>query len=295
MRGIEVESEYGTGSTFWFKLLKDGEYEDEEEYKDFEGEDEEFRVQEEEKEKGQENPSPRRSRGSYETIFSTKTRNFIDYSEFDENSHIETKLLPYNFKHNDASMLSNNEHHFNTDPCTRNDTNQRQLGISFDFSGSRPPKGLDLEKVAKHGSSGQKASKSKKSEETKGYALIVDDNPFNLMIAQNFVEMLNYTVVTATNGKESLSIAKASHRNGNSIKIIFMDCQMPVMDGFEATVHLREMMRKHEIPVAPIIAITANDTEEDKRKCFKCGMVDHLAKPLLAENLKKCIAKFDCK
>ena len=92
----------------------------------------------------------------------------------------------------------------------------------------------------------------------------------NLLNSQDF----KYSPVTAVNGEEALIEAKASFKVENLIKIIFMGYQMLVIDEFEATIKLVEMM-KQEIPTASIIAITANDTEEDRQRCFRSGMSDH--------------------
>jgi len=55
---------------------------------------------------------------------------------------------------------------------------------------------------------------------------------------------------------------------------------MPVMDGFEATIKLKEMMKNNEIDECPIVALSANNSEEDRKKTAECGMVDHIGKPL---------------
>ncbi len=64
---------------------------------------------------------------------------------------------------------------------------------------------------------------------------------------------------------------------------------MPVMDGYEATGILREMMVKKEMEEIPIIALSANDSEDDKRKCREIGMVSHLSKPLKEDCLKEIL------
>ncbi len=71
-----------------------------------------------------------------------------------------------------------------------------------------------------------------------------------------------------------------------------MDCQMPVMDGYETTRVLKEKMKKKEIPNIPVIALTANDSEKDKEKCRKVGMSDYLTKPLNEPKLKKMMLKY---
>jgi len=127
----------------------------------------------------------------------------------------------------------------------------------------------------------------------KEWILIVDDNPFNIMIAKHFVEQLNYCVESALNGQEAIEKIKALSKKSQSYKAILMDCQMPVMDGFEATKVIKDMFTKGEIQFEYIIALTANSSDADKRKCLECGMSDHLAKPLLLEDLMKALAKIE--
>lgn len=67
---------------------------------------------------------------------------------------------------------------------------------------------------------------------------------------------------------------------------------MPVMDGFEATVNLVEMMKKGQIDTCPIVALSANDREEDRKKSAESGMVEHIAKPLKVEYLAKVLMKY---
>jgi len=125
----------------------------------------------------------------------------------------------------------------------------------------------------------------------KSHVLIVDDNPFNIMIASKMVEKLGFVVVTAFNGQEALVKAQEQDQE-NFFKIILMDCQMPIMDGYEATKALCTMMKKGEIPETPICAVTANDTKKDQEKCFESGMLAHIAKPLKESELLKIIDKY---
>lgn len=70
-----------------------------------------------------------------------------------------------------------------------------------------------------------------------------------------------------------------------------MDLQMPVMDGYEATRVLKRMMSNEEIADIPIIALSANDSEDDKAKCREVGMKDHLSKPLKEDQFKKILGE----
>jgi len=103
--------------------------------------------------------------------------------------------------------------------------------------------------------------------------LLVEDSPVNLMVAVEMIESFGCRVDTATNGQQALE----RHRSGD-YALIMMDCQMPGMDGFEATAEIcrREAASGRR---TPIIALTANAIEGDRERCLTAGMCDYLAKP----------------
>ena len=122
--------------------------------------------------------------------------------------------------------------------------------------------------------------------------LIVDDNPFNLMVATNLIHDRGYTVQTALNGQEAIYKVKEQEKNGLPFNLILMDCQMPVMDGYEATKRLKAMMAKGEIAKTPIIAVTANNRDEEHDKhCFDVGMMAILSKPINIEEMDTLLQK----
>jgi PAS domain S-box-containing protein len=114
--------------------------------------------------------------------------------------------------------------------------------------------------------------------------LVVEDNPMNQKIARMMLNKLGYECETADNGKEAIEKIK---KTNNEYTLIFMDMQMPVMDGIEAT---QLLVKEYESNLPPIIAMTANVMAEDKQKCFDAGMVDFIAKPVQVDELKKVIA-----
>ena len=103
--------------------------------------------------------------------------------------------------------------------------------------------------------------------------LIVEDNPVNQMTLRAMVKKLGYTVVTANNGQEALTVCE-----GQAFDCILMDCQMPIMDGFEATRCLRE--GDTDNANTPIVAVTANAMSQDRERCLSAGMNDYLKKPV---------------
>jgi CheY-like chemotaxis protein len=104
--------------------------------------------------------------------------------------------------------------------------------------------------------------------------LIVEDNPVNTVLIVSLLQRDGWNVVTAENGSDALA------RHAESVfDLILMDCQMPVMDGFEATTQIRA--REGTLRRTPIIALTASTVGEDRAHCFEVGMDDIIAKPIV--------------
>lgn len=128
-------------------------------------------------------------------------------------------------------------------------------------------------------------------ESEKNYIIVVDDNPFNILVAVNLLKTFQYPIKTAMGGQEAIDLVTSLNRSQKSIKVIFMDCQMPVMDGYETTRILKALMGDRQIKEVPIIAWTANTSDEDTNRCLECGMVDHLAKPTCQKDLINLFSK----
>ncbi|NMH64605.1 EAL domain-containing protein [Shewanella salipaludis] len=103
--------------------------------------------------------------------------------------------------------------------------------------------------------------------------LVVEDNRANQYVASAMLEKLGYRAIIAANGREALQLLSEQE-----VSLIFMDCHMPVMDGYEATQNIRK--REGADRHTPIIAMTADVKSSDRDKCFDVGMDDYLAKPL---------------
>ncbi|AOP34389.1 hybrid sensor histidine kinase/response regulator [Leptospira tipperaryensis] len=112
--------------------------------------------------------------------------------------------------------------------------------------------------------------------------LLVEDNVINQKIAIRLLSKLGYSVDTANNGVEALSSLKSQ-----SYQLIFMDIQMPEMDGFETTQNIRKNFTN---PNPIIVAMTANAMEGDKEKCIDAGMDAYIAKPIQIQDLESTIA-----
>ena len=115
--------------------------------------------------------------------------------------------------------------------------------------------------------------------------LVVDDYKVNQQIAQKMLEQLGCIVDVAADGAEVSTLY-----DKNDYHIIFMDVQMPEIDGYKATNHIRKKEKRKEN--TPIIAITANALEGDREKCLKAGMNGYIAKPVRIEHLEQTLMKF---
>lgn len=115
-------------------------------------------------------------------------------------------------------------------------------------------------------------------------ALLVEDYPVNRVFAEKLLRKFGFVHIdVAENGAEALQKYRQQ-----SYDIIFMDCQMPELDGYQATERLR-ILEEGSKTHTPIIAMTANAMVGDREKCLKAGMDDYLSKPLRADHLKKIL------
>jgi len=111
--------------------------------------------------------------------------------------------------------------------------------------------------------------------------LLVEDNLLNQRIVTFSLKKYNHEVVIANNGVEAIE-----HFREKKFDVILMDIMMPVMDGLEATVKIRELESESQIEKrTPIIALTANTMDNDRDKCISYGMDEFLSKPFDIEKL----------
>jgi len=115
--------------------------------------------------------------------------------------------------------------------------------------------------------------------------LLVEDNPVNQRIAQRLLEKRGHTVVAASNGEESIQMW--SRQN---FDLILMDCQMPVMDGYQATAEIRR--RENGKDRTPIVALTAAAMKGERERCLQAGMDDYLPKPLDIADLNRVLKQW---
>ena len=117
--------------------------------------------------------------------------------------------------------------------------------------------------------------------------LLAEDNFINRKLAKNMIERLGCRCQAVANGRLAVEAFKR-----NSFHIVFMDCHMPEIDGFEATTLIRQWEAAEEKVRTPIIALTANAMKGDREHCLTSGMDDYLSKPVRKENLTSVLEKW---
>lgn len=119
------------------------------------------------------------------------------------------------------------------------------------------------------------------------HVLVVDDNLANQKLALAMVARLGFTADAVSNGAEAVEVFR---NNAKRYAAILMDCQMPVMDGYEATAAIRALERGH--PRVPIIALTASAMGGAQERCLAAGMDDYVAKPIVMDELREVLRRW---
>ncbi|MEO6593250.1 MAG: response regulator, partial [Planctomycetota bacterium] len=121
--------------------------------------------------------------------------------------------------------------------------------------------------------------------------LVADDNPINRRIARTFLERAGCSVITVEDGQEAID-----HLLANACDVVLMDCQMPRLDGLEATRRLRKLERNGSLALGmpahlPILALTASNDTKDKESCERAGMDSVLTKPFTPQELCRAVER----
>ncbi|MFC7419390.1 PAS domain-containing protein [Iodobacter arcticus] len=117
------------------------------------------------------------------------------------------------------------------------------------------------------------------------HILVAEDNPINQKVVMMMLQKLACKVDVACNGLEALNAVQKGHYD-----LVFMDCQMPEMDGYTSVALIRSLSGKQS--QVPIVALTANAFKVDEERCYAVGMNDFIAKPITAEHLIRVLSRF---
>jgi CheY-like chemotaxis protein len=131
---------------------------------------------------------------------------------------------------------------------------------------------------------------AKGTQTRRGRVLIVDDNPVNQLVAQRAVDRFGYAAQVVSSGEEALAVIREAARRHAPFDAVLMDCQMPEMDGYEATAAIRHW--ENGKSRVPIIALTANCVEGDREKCLDSGMDDYITKPFRLAGLESTLERW---
>lgn len=118
--------------------------------------------------------------------------------------------------------------------------------------------------------------------------LVAEDNMVNQRVIQGLLEKLGHQVVLASHGGEAVDVRKSDDFDCD---VLLMDCEMPHMDGYEATEAVRAYEKSHNLPRLPIVALTAHALEDVRRRCIESGMDDFLTKPINTRHLERILVQ----
>ena len=121
-----------------------------------------------------------------------------------------------------------------------------------------------------------------------GNVLLAEDHQLNRQLINVILDKFGLTVTMVEDGLQAVERVTA----GKAFDLILMDMRMPNMDGLEATRQIRTWQKKHGHPTPPVIAITANVFEEDKRRCLEAGMNGFLGKPIIIQDMADTLARW---
>jgi signal transduction histidine kinase/DNA-binding response OmpR family regulator/HPt (histidine-containing phosphotransfer) domain-containing protein len=120
-----------------------------------------------------------------------------------------------------------------------------------------------------------------------GKVLVVEDNPVNQAVVKKMLEKAGLSPVTSNDGAEALEVLRREH-----FDVVLMDCQMPRMDGYEATEAIRDREARQGLMRTPVIAMTANAMAGDRERCLAVGMDDYLSKPVKLSQLENMLRQW---
>ena len=123
--------------------------------------------------------------------------------------------------------------------------------------------------------------------------LLAEDNAINALLACRMLEAIGCEVVHASDGAAAVSAFERSlAQDGHAFDLILMDVHMPRLDGLEAAAEIRRLAGTQASDVPPLVALTANAFDEDRRRCLEAGFDDYLAKPFEKQELVDLLVRW---
>lgn len=122
--------------------------------------------------------------------------------------------------------------------------------------------------------------------------LVAEDNSVNQRVVKGLLEKLGHQVVLASHGAEALQIRQTV---AFDCDVLLMDCEMPQMDGYEATAAIRADEQRRNLPRLPVVALTAHALEDTRGRCIEAGMDDFLTKPINTRHLERVLSQLTAK
>ncbi|TDL96563.1 hybrid sensor histidine kinase/response regulator [Stutzerimonas stutzeri ATCC 17588 = LMG 11199] len=119
--------------------------------------------------------------------------------------------------------------------------------------------------------------------------LVAEDNPVNQMVVRGLLKKRGYAVQLADNGRQAVDLYR---RDPAAVQLILMDCEMPELDGFEASRQIRKFEADRQLPAVPIIAVTAHVLAEHRQRGLEAGMDEFIGKPLESQQLYACLDNY---
>ncbi|BFN27651.1 hybrid sensor histidine kinase/response regulator [Pseudomonas sp. SCT] len=119
--------------------------------------------------------------------------------------------------------------------------------------------------------------------------LVAEDNPVNQMVVRGLLKKRGYAVQLADNGRQAVDLYR---RDPNAVQLILMDCEMPELDGFEASRQIRKLEADQQLQAVPIIAVTAHVLAEHRQRGLESGMDEFIGKPLESRQLYACLDSY---
>ena len=121
------------------------------------------------------------------------------------------------------------------------------------------------------------------------HILVAEDNKTNLMVISGMLKKLGVSYEVASNGLETVASIESNH---DGFDLILMDCEMPLMDGYEASTRIRDFEKRNELRATPILALTAHALPAHREKVLQQGMNDHMSKPVRMALLQKMLTQY---